>query len=250
MLVGVNVSMKRVWLAAMLLSAVNAWGQAAPATADHPENLVPAGFVVVEKVRGDLNRDDLDDVVLVIKATARTGHVFDEWHGWQDRNRRGLIIAFRDGDRFRKVLENRNCFSSENEDWGVYFPPELSLKIQARSLVIHYAHGRYGYWTYKFQFRNNDFEMIGYDAAEHQGPTLLSDLSVNFLTNQVRVRKNMAPPGDEKERLQETWAKLPLARPPKLRAAQDFDELQIEMMVERALKVRARRDPGGSPQSR
>lgn len=245
----VNVATKRVWLAAALLCATNAWGQAAPATAANLDGLVPAGFVVVERVLGDLNRDDLEDVVLVVKATARTGHVFDEWHGWQDRNRRGLIIAFREGDRFRKVLENRKCFSSENEDGGLDFPPELSVKIKGGSLLMHYEYFRYGHWTYKFQFRNNDFEMIGYDAAAHQGPTLLSELSVNFLTNQVRVRWNIAPPGDEKERLQETWAKLPLPRPPKLKAVQDFDELQIEMMVERAMKGR-KRDLSPPPKSR
>ncbi len=242
--------MKNLLALACLLCAAFAWGKAAPEWAAYPDDLVPSGFVVVEKVRGDLNRDDLDDVILVIKATARTGHVFDESRGWQDRNRRGLIIALREGDRFRKVLESRSCFSSENEDGGIYFPPDLSVMIKGGSLLIHYGHGRYGYWTYKFQFRDNDFEMIGYDEASHAGPTLREDISVNFVTNQVRRRKNLAPLGEETERLRETWVKLRLPRPPKLRSIQNFDDLEIVRMVEQASREGKNRNLGRPPQSR
>ena len=80
-----------------------------------------------------------------------------------DRNRRGIMIFFRDGDDYKLVLENRQCFESENEDGGVYFAPELDVGVRKGNLYVHYGHGRYGWWQYTFRYRNSDFELIGYD---------------------------------------------------------------------------------------
>lgn len=47
-----------------------------------------------------------------------------------DRNRRGIIVLLSNIEGFDVAVKNYNCFESENEDGGVYFPPQLSIEIE------------------------------------------------------------------------------------------------------------------------
>ena len=147
-----------------------------------PADFVPAGYVVYSEVQGDLNKDNQTDYVLMIKSKDKNNIITDESRGELDLNRRGVIIAFKNGDHYDLVLENSSCFSSENEDGGVYYPPELEIRIDKGNLIFHYSHGRYGYWSYKFQYRNQDFELIGYDSSSNRGPVINRETSINFIT--------------------------------------------------------------------
>ena len=129
--------------------------------------LIPAGYRLFEEIHGDLNKDGIADYILIIKEKDKDNVVYDEYRGELDRNRRGIMIFFNSGHDYNLVLENRRCFSSENEDGGVYFAPNLGVKIEKSNLYIRYDHGRYGWWQYTFRHRNNDFELIGYDPHPH-----------------------------------------------------------------------------------
>ncbi len=107
-----------------------------------------------------------------------------------DRNRRGIIVLLRTKNSYYLAVENYTCFSSENEDGGVYYPPELSVGIDKGKLIIGYAHGRYGFWEYKFRLQNNEFKLIGYDESNHYGPILKKQTSINFLSKKKLVRVN------------------------------------------------------------
>ena len=130
-----------------------------------PKDFIPKGYVLFEKITGDLNKDGLDDCVLIIKGTDKSKIITDQYQGKLDRNRRGVIILFSRKDHYELALKNYNCLSSENEDGGIYFPPELSVEIIKGNLFFHYGHGRYGYWKYNFRYQNSDFELIGYDQS-------------------------------------------------------------------------------------
>lgn len=133
--------------------------------------LIPDGFTLFDVLSGDLNKDSKEDYVLIIKATGKENFVENSFGEIVDRNRRGIIIAFREGNGYKKVLENRSCFSSENEDGGVYFPPELYLNINKKNnLEIDYGHGRYGNWGYMFRYQNDAFELIGFHSCSSRGP--------------------------------------------------------------------------------
>jgi len=208
----------------------SAFGRSAPAPAGSPAAFVPAGYVVTEEIRGDLNRDGVEDRVLIVKGTRKAHFFMHEQRGLLDRNRRGLVIVFGNHGRYELALANLACFSSENEDGGVYFAPELDVDIRGGSLVVHYAHGRYGYWSYTFRYRNGDFELIGHDRRENRGPVVERSVSMNYMTRRMRIRENLDTNAEEggKERFRETW--MAFAAPGRilLRQIGDFDDLSLE----------------------
>lgn len=193
-----------------------------------PEDFIPKGYVLFEKITRDLNKDGLEDVALMIKATSKSGIIRDEDNRETDRNRRGIIILFRNSNGYDSGVQNLNCFSSENEDGGVYFAPELDLEIKNNKLYISYRHGRYGYWTYTFRYKLNDMQLIGYDASHHRGPVVLYEVSINFLTRKKQVRTNINEAADSGEEVfEETWSTLPPGKPMLLSQIADFDELDF-----------------------
>ena len=220
----------KAWLGFVLGLALCAPACAAkPPLVDAVEALVPAGYVVTEKIQGDLNQDGQADAVLLVKATDKSKFVPVAGQGVLDRNRRGLVIAFQRQGQYQLALLNVDCFSSENEDGGVYFAPDLSMDIVKGRLLLHYAHGRYGYWHYTFQYRDADFVLIGYDASSNRGPTVLETLSVNLLTRKSLKRVNVnQDKEDAEEKFQEQWRRLSLRQPIRLKDVKDFDGLDYD----------------------
>jgi hypothetical protein len=193
-------------------------------------NFLPQGYVIFEKSFGDLNKDGSDDCVLIIKGTDKNQIITDEIRGKLDRNRRGIIVLFNKNNHYELAVKNYNCFSSENEDGGVYYVPELYVDIEKGNLTVHFGHGRYGYWKYTFRFQNSDFELIGYDQSEDRGPIVESVMSINFLSQKkqekVNTNTNENAEGGE-EVFKETWKKIYVNRLIKLSEIKDFDELDM-----------------------
>lgn len=188
---------------------------------------LPNGFVIFDKAFGDLNNDGSEDCVLIIKGTNKDNIVEDEFNEIKDRNRRGMIILFNKNGHYKLAIKNYDCFASENEDGGVYFPPEMSLNINKGKLYVNYGHGRYGNWQYTFRYKNSDFELIGYDET-NGGPVINSLTSINFLTKKKQTKINTnenAEGGDEV--FKEIWDNIKVDRPIKLSEIEDFSELKV-----------------------
>lgn len=191
-------------------------------------DFLPKGYVIFEKIYGDLNKDGIEDCVIIIKDTKKSKIIKDENSSELDRNRRGIIVLFNKKDHYELAAKNYDCFSSENEYGGVYFPPELNVEIVKDNLYINYSHGRYGYWIYTFRFQNSDFELIGYNDSSNKGSLVISEISMNFLTKKkfekVIVNEN-AESGDEV--FEETWKKINVNKLIKLSEIKDFDVFKI-----------------------
>ena len=220
--------MNRITLAAVFsLVPLSAFAQAANGK---PANLVPAGYRIVEEIKGDLNKDGLEDYVFIIQGTKNVS-VDENCMEGEDCNRRGVVIAFNKGGGYERVLENRDCFYSENT-LSAYFAPVLSVRVKKGNLYVEYEHGKYGNWSYTFRYQNSDFELIGYDAYESDGPYAVQEVSVNFLTKKMLTKKNTNErcKGEECEEkdpvFKETWKNITLKEPIKLRKI-NFDEFSI-----------------------
>ncbi len=190
-------------------------------------SFIPNNFVFYRSICGDLNHDGRSDVVLIIKDTQKEHIVKNRFREMVDRNRRGLVILFQKENGYEQVLLNEACFSSENEDGGVYFPPELDVSIDHNKLFINYNHGRYGSWGYTFRHQNSDFELIGYDRTEQFGPIVNREVSINFLTKKkkelVNMNENIEDSGVED--FKETWSNVETKNQIKLSEIEDFEGL-------------------------
>ena len=194
-------------------------------------DFIPKGYIVYEdelnrNIKGDLNNDGLEDLVILIKGTDKSKIVNDESRGKLDRNRRGIIILFNQGDHYEVASKNYTCFSSENEDGGVYYAPELTVSIIKGKLNINYSQGRYGAWDYLFRYQDGHFALIGYEVSSNRGPTTQFITSVNFLTKKRLTKDNINKDNDDaEEKYIDTWEKLKMDKLLKLSEIKDFDGL-------------------------
>lgn len=194
-------------------------------------NFVPDGYVIYNEIYGDLNNDSVEDCAVMIKGTDTSKIVQDEYYPDKksDLNRRGIIILFKRDDKYELAVKNYDCFSSGNENGGGYYPPELDVYIKKGNLYAHFAHGRYGYWTHTFRYQNSDFELIGYDDSNNNGPIALSKTSINFSTKKKIEKVTIKPGSEEYEdhpNYQDKTSTLKLTNLIQLSNIKDFDELR------------------------
>jgi hypothetical protein len=198
---------------------------------ENPTDFLPDGYAVFEKIYGDLNKDGIEDCVMIIKRTDKTQIITNEYYGQLDRNRRGIIVLFSKKSHYELAIENFDCFSSESEDGGVYFAPELSVQIDNGNLHIHYGHGRYGHWKYTFRFQNSDFELIGYDESYRSNfvtdVVTFDYVSINFLNKKKLTKEIIKVATDGKETFKETGKNFSINGLIKLSEIDDFDELDM-----------------------
>lgn len=195
------------------------------------ENLVdflPKGYVVVEEIVGDLNKDGLDDQIWIIQSTDEKLFVEDEFRGTLNHNPRGIVIGIQKEGTYEVALKNYTCFPSDNEDRGVYYAPDLSFKIEKGNLYVIFDHGRYGSSKYTFRYQHSDFELIGHDQSDNFGPVVAREISINFMTRKKLERENTFTnkEGDD-EVFKETWKTIKVDRLIKLSEIKDFRELDM-----------------------
>ena len=191
---------------------------------------IPQSFVLYKELKGDLNKDAKVDLVLIVKSTDPKMHEANQFGEQVDRNRRGIIVLLYDDGKYKKVMQNLAAFSSENEDGGVYFAPELVPSIEKGLLKIHYAHGRYGYWSYSFRLEGQDLRLIGYDDSSNHGPYIDNQTSINFLSQKKLYRDNINKNNDDAEpRFKESWRRIHAA-PIYLSQIHDFDQLTLSAL--------------------
>lgn len=192
---------------------------------------IPKGYVLFDTVFGDLNKDGLEDCVIIIKGTKKKNFV--EYHDEiVDRNRRGVLVLFNKDGHYELAVKNYNCFSSENEDGGVYFPPELSLEISKGNLYFQYGHGRYGYWYYTFRYHDSDLELIGFDIGDMRGPIMETRTSINYLTKTKIVEENINEDAEneDQEVFKKTETKIKASKLYRLSTIKDIEELGNELI--------------------
>ena len=216
--------MKKILSIVLMTFALSVYGQ--EAHIDTLTQFLPEGYVILEKTFGDLNKDGVDDCVLVIKGTDSNNIIDDENRGKLDRNRRGIIVLINTYEKYELSVANYACFSSGQEDGSIYFPPDLSINIKNGNLLVYYGHGRYGFWQYTFRKQNSDFELIGYDQSSNRGPVTNSVKSINFLTRKKQVKVNTYQ-NEMEEVFKETWTTIEVKRLIKLSEIKDFDELDM-----------------------
>lgn len=219
--------MNRIFKILFFLCSLSAFGQIEENK--NPLDFVPENYILYDTIYGDLNKDGIDDCILIIKGTDKEYVVTNRFDEQVDRNRRGIIVLFKKNNSYELTLRNYDCFDSENEDGGVYFPPQLSIDVKRGNLYVKFGHGRYGSWQYTFRYQNSDFELIGYDSS-NGGAVIESETSINFLSKKKlsRVNTNTEAQGGD-EIYEETWEDIKVKELIKLSEIKDFNELDMSV---------------------
>ena len=192
------------------------------------ERYIPSQHKLFELLKGDLNKDGIPDIILITKKVDPKNWAIQQGSGEKvDRNRRGIIVLINRNGKYQKLIQNLSAFSSENEDGGVYYAPDLMTEIHNNFLLISYLHGRYGNWGYKFRIENNDMRLIGYDSYSNRGPIQETHTSINFMTNKKLFKDNLNKSDEElAPKYKEKWSKVDF-KPIYLSKIVDFDDLHF-----------------------
>jgi len=195
------------------------------------ECFIPDDFEINSRHSFDLNGDNLRDSIFIIKGTKKSQIIKNRFGDIVDRNRRGILIFFKNVNGFDLITKNLDCFSSENEDGGVYMPPELSVEqCSPNCLRIHYDHGRYGHWGYKFKYQDAHFKLSNYySAASTSGSTAFYQLTNIDVVNQLKhISTNIDSSGiDTEEKYVSTTENCLIKKEHLLSKIKDFHNLKL-----------------------
>jgi hypothetical protein len=149
---------------------------------------VPKGCKVIEVVKGDLNKDSLDDYVLIVEETDSVINATGIMG--LDSNRRGIVIVFDKGGTYELAAEVRGCFASRDFVDGIYYgSASHTVSIKRGNLYIANEEEscNRGINHHTFRYQNSNFELIGFDEQWcRSGRGFYGSTSINFLTNKIK----------------------------------------------------------------
>jgi len=187
-----------------------------PKQASSAEGFVPSGWVLEAQASGDLNRDSVPDLALVLRQNNPKNIVKNPGLGENpfDTNPRILAVAFRNGPAGDFVLQIENHrLIPRRTDPVMADPFEEGLTIDRGSLRVNLNLWlSAGGWdmsgmTHTLQYRNGRFELIGYDRSTTNRRSLdTTDVSVNYLTGKMKISTGNSN-SDKPAKV--TWKALP-----------------------------------------
>jgi hypothetical protein len=166
------------------------------AAAKQPADFVPQGHRIEKEMRGDLDKDGVEDVALLIHGTDQNSYI--------------LIILFGESDGYRTaypkpvslppIFDQNGNRINDRHSYGAH--------INRGNLLITFYLERGGSRTYTFRHKNGSFELIGFDESGRDGAAANWSESTNYLTSK---RKSVRGKWDEKlndYKYTETWSTI------------------------------------------
>jgi len=149
--------------------------------------------------RGDLNKDGIEDIVIVI------GSKWEQDENWSEKASdsnvapRLLIILFGTDSGYVQIAKNDKAILCK-DCGGIFGDPFAGIEINKNVLSINHYGGsnwRWGY-THKFRFQDKDFFLIGqikYSFLAVENCEKLNDFAgtkyedINFVTGQYEMKE-------------------------------------------------------------
>lgn len=171
-----------------------------PRQAASAQGFVPAGWSLEAQAAGDLDRDGIPDLALVLRQTEPKNVVANEnglGENPLDTNPRILAVALRSGPSGDYVLRLENHMLIPRRDDPVFADPlsesgGISIKRGALRVSL-YQFASAGGWgmsttTYSFQLRGGRFVLIGFDrdsVTRNTGET--KAISIDYLAGKMKI---------------------------------------------------------------
>lgn len=188
---------------------------------------IPKDWSLLQHATGDLNKDGIDDLVLIIQLDKPLSLDQNDDRFVEDFPiyQRSMIIMFGNEDKrtHRHIVKN-DSFIIHSEDPNMEDPFQ-EVSVERNNLVLKFGvFMNAGSWTvsstsYVFRYQNGDFALIGADAGEfHRASGESVEFSINFLTK--KYSKTIENTFDESVKPKTTWHTFTLSR---LRTLSDLD---------------------------
>lgn len=130
-----------------------------PKTGRSPKDFIPKGYDTLSVANGDLNKDGISDIVMVLSDVREDTADMDTEI---DRMKRVLIILFRTSTGWELAGRSGNIILCQ-KCGGIYGDPFSTMEVANNVLTIQHYGGSNWRWTYthKFRYQSGDFFLIG-----------------------------------------------------------------------------------------
>ena len=182
-----------------LISSIYVFGENFPQKAKTVNDFIPKGWKKILTTNGDLNKDKLEDTVIVIEKEDKKNIKKNDVLGpdYLNLNPRILLVLFKqkDGTYILASKNDKGFIKSEGNDNNPALMDTLDdiiIKNNVLKIVFNYFMSAGSWWTstnvYIFRFQNNVFELIGYESNAYMRNTGEEEgTSINFSTNKAKI---------------------------------------------------------------
>ena len=186
-------------LSLFLISSIYVFGENFPQKAKTVNDFIPKGWKEILTTNGDLNKDKLEDTVIVIEKEDKKNIKKNDGFGPEELNLnpRILLVLFKqkDGTYILASKNDKGFIKSEGNDDNPALMDTLDdiiIKNNVLKIVFNYFMSAGSWWTstnvYIFRFQNNVFELIGYESNAYMRNTGEEEgTSINFSTNKAKI---------------------------------------------------------------
>ena len=186
-------------LSLFLISSIYVFGENFPQKAKTVNDFIPKGWKKILTTNGDLNKDKLEDTVIVIEKEDKKNIKKNDGFGPEELNLnpRILLVLFKqkDGTYILASKNDKGFIKSEGNDNNPALMDTLDdiiIKNNVLKIVFNYFMSAGSWWTstnvYIFRFQNNVFELIGYESNAYMRNTGEEEgTSINFSTNKAKI---------------------------------------------------------------
>lgn len=204
-----------------LICSLYTFGVKFPEKSQKIEDFVPEGWKVISEVRGDLNKDKLDDVALVIEQDDPANIKSNEEKLGPlklNLNPRILLVLFKEknGMYTLKAKNDKGFIASEHSDDNPTLEDTFSgMHIGKNTLSIAFSFftsaGTYGSSSsiYIFRFQNKRLELIGmedFSFMRNSGDG--EETSINFSTGKYKLTKGLNVFNKKENKPKVTWGEF------------------------------------------
>jgi len=182
-----------------LISSIYVFGENFPQKAKTVNDFIPKGWKKILTTNGDLNKDKLEDTVIVIEKEDKKNIKKNDGFGPEELNLNPkiLLVLFKqkEGTYILASKNDKGFIKSEGNDNNPALMDTLDdiiIKNNVLKIVFNYFMSAGSWWTstnvYIFRFQNNVFELIGYESNAYMRNTGEEEgTSINFSTNKAKI---------------------------------------------------------------
>ena len=207
-------------LSLFLICSIYIFGEDFPKKAETVNDFIPKGWKEILATSGDLNKDKLEDVVIIIEKDDEKNIKKNNTIGpnYLNLNPRILLILFKqkDGTYILVDKNDKGFIQSENDEKNPTLMDTLS-GIDIKNNTLKISHDYFlsvETWSalqsvFTFRFQNNRFELIGLDNNSFmRNSGEQEEFSINFSTNKMKTTSGRNMFDEELSKPKETWENI------------------------------------------